>query len=120
MCSPHSLGPWSVMQAALQGGAMISRPSIPYACGWLPTGDRVPMCARAPLLLARSWAAVGVASADRSISADRTRIIFIVRFLDCGPRATGGPLNSRLDYPWTSLVNRLELESGYSRTRKYW
>lgn len=76
------------------------------------------MCDRAPLLLARSWAAVGVANIDTSSSADRTRIIFIVRFLDCGPRATGGPLNSRLDYAWTLLVERLELESGYSRTQQ--
>src|ERR1700676_5049556 len=66
------------------------------------------MCDRAPLLLARSWAAVGVANIDTSISADRTRIIFIVRFLDCRPRATGGPLNSRLDHAWTLPVERLE------------
>src|ERR1700692_4896230 len=76
--SPHSLGPWSVIQAALQGGAATSRPStIPCAC------------ALAALLLVRSWAVVGAASDDTSNSAAITCIIFIVRFLACGDRANG-------------------------------
>jgi hypothetical protein len=33
MGSSQSLGPWSVMQAALQGGAATSRPWIPNDCG---------------------------------------------------------------------------------------
>src|SRR5216684_1516786 len=33
MGSPHWLGPWSVMQAALQGGAATSRPSLADTCG---------------------------------------------------------------------------------------
>jgi hypothetical protein len=31
MGSPHSLGPWSVIQAALHGGAGTSRPAAPAA-----------------------------------------------------------------------------------------
>jgi hypothetical protein len=84
--SPHSLGPWSVIQAALQGGAATSRPSnMPCAC------------AIAALLLVRSWAIVGVASDDMSNSAVITCIIFIVRFLACGvvPIAAVNSLGTR-------------------------
>src|SRR5229473_1545420 len=76
--SPHSLGPWSVMQAALQGGAAISLPSIPC------------VCARVTLLWVRSRAVVGVASDSPSNSAAKRYLIFIVGLLDCGPRATRG------------------------------
>src|SRR5216684_5151098 len=78
MVWPHSLGPWSVMQAALQGGAAISRPSIPC------------VCARVTLLWVRSRAVVGVASDSPSNSAATRYLIFIVGLLDCGPRATRG------------------------------
>jgi hypothetical protein len=73
--SRHSLGPWSVIQAALQGGAATSRPSnIPCAY------------ALAALLLVHSWAVVGVASDEASNSVAITCIIFIVRFLACKDR----------------------------------
>jgi hypothetical protein len=97
------------MQAALQGGAAIWRPTITFGC------------ARVTLVWVRSRAVVGVASDDTSNSAARRYLIFIVRFLDCGSRA---PLEVRLSCvginACPSLVERLELESEYSRTRKYW
>src|SRR5260370_32149016 len=68
------------MQAALQEGAAISRRPIPCAC------------VRVPALWVCSRAVVGVASAGTSNSAARRYVVFIVivRFLDCGPRVTGG------------------------------
>ena len=54
------------MQAALQGGAATSRPPVPCAC------------ARALLVLVRSWAVAGVAGDDTSNSAAITCIIFMV------------------------------------------
>lgn len=59
--SPHSLGPWSVMQAALQDGAATSRPSVRYACG------------RTPLPCANTGVAISVdrtAAAARSLNLD--------------------------------------------------
>jgi hypothetical protein len=71
------------MQAALQGGAATSRPPLPYAC------------ARALLLLVRSWAVAGVASDDMSNSAAITFIIFMVRFSGCGCRSKCAAVSSR-------------------------
>src|SRR5229473_375811 len=65
-------------------------------------------------LAALAWAVVRHAG-----SAARRYLIFIVRFLDCGSRA---PLDVRLSWvginACPSLVERPELESQYSRTRK--
>jgi hypothetical protein len=71
MGSSHRLGPWSVMQAALQGGAAASRPSVPVACG------------RPFLSLVRASAVADNASDGTSSSAARKHFVFIVRLLDC-------------------------------------
>jgi len=70
------------MQAALQGGAPTSRPPVPRAC------------ARALLLLVRSWAVAGVAGDDISNSAAITGIIFVVWFLGCEYRSECAAVSS--------------------------
>jgi hypothetical protein len=71
------------MQAALQGGAPTSRPPVPCAC------------ARALLLLVRSWAVAGVAAGDDiSDSAAITCIIFVVWFLGCEYRSECAAVSS--------------------------
>src|SRR5882757_8154814 len=70
------------MQAALQGGAATSRPSIRCAC------------ARSPLLLIRSLAVDGVAGDDMSNSAAITCTIFMVWFLGCGYRSKCAAVSS--------------------------
>jgi hypothetical protein len=70
------------MQAALQGGAAISRPPIPCAC------------ARGLLLLVRSWAVAGAASDNMSNSAAITCMIFIVMFPACEYRSNVSAVSS--------------------------
>src|ERR1700688_1334302 len=72
MGSSHSVGPWSVMQAALQVGAATSRPS--YACG------------SATCSVVRAWTVADIASASSDVAS--RYVIFIVRLLDCGREAT--------------------------------
>src|SRR6266481_2714229 len=57
------------MQAALQGGAGTSQPSLPHACG------------RAVFSFIRASAAADTASGDTNSSVTRKDLIFIVRFL---------------------------------------
>jgi hypothetical protein len=74
MGSSHWLGPWSVMQAALQRGAATSRPINP--------------CVGAPLSLVRACAAADIESEIMSGNAARKHFIFIFQSLIAGLAAT--------------------------------
>jgi hypothetical protein len=84
MGSPHWLGPWSVMQASLQGGAATSRPTISFALGG------------ALVSLVRAWAVADMASDSASGSAARKHFIFIVWLRVLWHL---GHLRRRLQYP---------------------
>src|ERR1700680_1377065 len=92
MGSSHWLGPWSVIQAALQGGAAISRPTIPTR-----------------LSCARAGTATGIASSGTTSSAAGKYFIFIVRLLFTGA-------SNELTLRPTKLVPAA-LEIGSSSTR---
>jgi hypothetical protein len=92
------------MQAALQGGAAISRPSLPYACA------RV-------LLWIRSCAIAGVASDEASNNAAKMCVIFMIRFLDCG-FVPSRRLAASANIPDLAVDDRVFLIEGLLRHRR--
>jgi hypothetical protein len=82
--SSHSLGPWSVMQAALQGGAATSRLTISFARGRARVS---PVCA---------WAVTDMASDSASGSAARKYFVFIVWLMFAASRPSNWILGNQV------------------------
>jgi hypothetical protein len=89
---------------------MISRPSIPYACG------RVPICGRVPVLLARASAAVEAASDGASNSANRRYVVFIVSSLAVDLSASVSKTQGAVwIFPNTQILESFNCRAGSGR-----